>query len=126
MVRAGPAADTRDVIVEGRDGPIPACVYIRPGIGPGAPAILFIHGGGFIDGGVDFCVNVQCGLADRTGYVVVGLSYRFAPEHPSPAGLHDCADVLQRMHDARPGGLDCPPRAGTAASCRECAARPAS
>jgi acetyl esterase len=106
MVRPGPAVDTRDVIVEGRDGPIPARVYIRPGTGPGAPAILFIHGGGFIDGGVDFCDNVQRGLADRTGYVVVGLSYRLAPEHPFPAGLHDCADVLQWMHDARPGGLD--------------------
>jgi acetyl esterase len=28
------------------------------------------------------------------------------PEHPFPAGLHDCADVLQWMHDTRPGGLD--------------------
>jgi hypothetical protein len=47
---------------------------------------LFIHGGAFIDCGVDFCDNVQRGLAHRTGYVVVGLSYRLAPEHPFPAG----------------------------------------
>jgi acetyl esterase len=67
---------------------------------------LFIHGGGFIDCGVDFCDNVQRGLAYRTGYVVVGLSYRLAPSTPFPAGLHDCADVLQWMHDTRPGGLD--------------------
>jgi acetyl esterase len=40
---------------------------------------------------VDFCDNVQRGLAYRTGWVVVGLSYRLAPEHPFPAGLHDCA-----------------------------------
>jgi acetyl esterase/lipase len=32
---------------------------------------LFIHGGGFIDGGVDFCDNVQRGLAYRTGYVAM-------------------------------------------------------
>jgi acetyl esterase len=106
MVKRGPAVDTQDVVVEGRNGPIPARVYTRPGIKPGAPAILFIHGGAFIDCGVDFCDNVQRGLADRTGYVVVGLSYRLAPEHPFPAGLHDCADVLQWMHDTRPGGLD--------------------
>jgi acetyl esterase len=106
MVRPGPAVGTRDVIVEGRDGPIPARVYTRPGSKPGSPAILFIHGGGFIDGGVDFCDNVQRGLAHRTGYVVVGLSYRLAPEHPFPAALHDCADVLQWMHDTCPGGLD--------------------
>jgi acetyl esterase len=106
MVRAGPAVDTQDVVVEGRNGAIPARVYTRPGVKPGAPAILFIHGGAFIDCGVDFCDNVQRGLADRTGYVVIGLSYRLAPEHPFPAGLHDCADVLQWMHDTRPGGLD--------------------
>ncbi len=106
LCRRGPAVGTRDVVVEGRDGPIPARVYTRPDTKPGAPGILFIHGGAFIDCGVDFCDNVQRGLADRTGYVVVGLSYRLAPEHPFPAGLHDCADVLQWMHDTRPGGLD--------------------
>jgi acetyl esterase len=85
MVKPGPAVDTQDVMVGGRDGPIPARVYTRPGTKPGTPAILFIHGGAFIDCGVDFCDNVQRGLAQRTGYVVVGLSYRLAPEHPFPA-----------------------------------------
>ncbi len=106
MVKPGPAADIRDVVVEGRNGPIPARVYTRPGSGPGVPAILFIHGGAFMDLGLDHCDSVQRGLAQRTGYVVVGLSYRLAPEHPFPAALHDCADVLQWMHDTRPGGLD--------------------
>jgi acetyl esterase len=106
LVKPGPAVDTEDVVVEGRDGPIAARVYTRPGSRPGAPAILFIHGGAFMDLGVDHCDNVQRGLAQRTGYVVVGLSYRLAPEHPFPAALHDCADVLQWMYDTRPGGLD--------------------
>ena len=53
MVKPGPATiDTQDVVVPGRDGPIPARVYTRPGTEPGAPAILFIHGGGFSDLGV--------------------------------------------------------------------------
>ena len=106
MCKPGPAVGTQDVVVAGRDGPIPARVYTRAGTRPGAPAILFIHGGGFIDGGVDFCDNVQRGLAHRTGYVVVGLSYRLAPEHPFPAALHDCVDVVAWMHDTRPFGLD--------------------
>jgi acetyl esterase len=106
LCRPGPVVGTRDVVVAGRDGPIPARVYTRPGANPGAPAILFIHGGGFVNMGVDFCDSVQRGLAQRTGYVVVGLSYRLAPEHPFPAALHDCADVLQWMHDTRPGELD--------------------
>ena len=97
---------TEDHKVEGRGGPIHARVYTRPDVQPGAPAILFIHGGGFVDGGVDFCDNVQRGLAARTGAVVVGLSYRLAPEHPFPAGLEDCEDVLRWLAESRPAGLD--------------------
>ena len=106
MVKRGPAVGTEDVVVAGRGGPIAARVYTRPGTRPGAPAILFIHGGAFMDLGLEHCDNVQRGLAHRTGYVVVGLSYRLAPENPFPAGLDDCVDVLQWMHDRRPGGLD--------------------
>ena len=97
---------TEDVTVAGRGGPIPARVYTRPDVKPGAPAILFIHGGGFVDFGLELCDSVQRGLAARTGYVVVGLSYRLAPEHPFPAGLEDCEDVLRWMAESRPGGLD--------------------
>jgi acetyl esterase len=97
---------TQDVTVAGRGGPVPARVYTRPDTQPGAPAILFIHGGGFVDCGVDFCDNVQRGLAARTGYVVVGLSYRLAPEHPFPAALEDCEDVLRWMAESRPAALD--------------------
>ena len=97
---------TQDVMVEGRGGPIPRASTRVPIVQPGAPAILFIHGGGFVDGGVDFCDNVQRGLAARTGYVVVGLSYRLAPEHPFPAALEDCEDVLRWMAESKPAGLD--------------------
>ena len=97
---------TWDDTVDGRGGPIEVRVYARKDLQPGAPAILFIHGGGFIDGGLAFTDNVQRGLAQRTGYVVVGLSYRLAPEHPFPAGLEDCQDVLQWMVDKQPHGLD--------------------
>ncbi|HTO56177.1 MAG TPA: alpha/beta hydrolase fold domain-containing protein, partial [Pseudomonadales bacterium] len=101
-----PTIRTQDVLVEGRGGPIPTRVYTRPDVQPNAPAIFFIHGGGFIECGVDFCDNVQRGLAARTGYVVVGLSYRLAPEHPFPAGLEDCEDVFNWMVRSTPAGLD--------------------
>ncbi|WP_067686374.1 alpha/beta hydrolase [Nocardia jejuensis] len=97
--------------VAGRGGPIPIRIYARPDLRPGAPAVLFIHGGGFVNGGLDFADNIQRGLAARTGYLVVGISYRLAPEFPFPAALHDCQDVLQWMVDTRPHGLD-PQRIG--------------
>jgi acetyl esterase len=97
---------TWDLTVEGRGGPIPVRVYARPGLEPRAPGYLFIHGGGFIDGGLDMTDYVQRGLAARTGCVVVGLSYRLAPEHPFPAGLEDCQDVLRWMAETQPQGMD--------------------
>jgi acetyl esterase len=98
--------DTEDVQVEGRGGPIHARVYRRPDTAPGAPGYLFIHGGGFAAGGVNFCDHVCREIADRSGFVVVGLSYRLAPEHPFPAGIEDCQDVLTWMAKEAPGGLD--------------------
>lgn len=104
--RPNPAIQTVDVLVDGRGGPIPVRIYSRPDVRPGAPGYLFIHGGGFADGGVAHCDHVCRELADRSGFVVVGLSYRLAPQHPFPAGLEDCQDVLTWMARTRPAGLD--------------------
>ncbi|HVU62306.1 MAG TPA: alpha/beta hydrolase [Mycobacteriales bacterium] len=104
--KPGPDVLTEDVVVDGRGGPIPARVYRRADAAAGAPGILFIHGGAFMQGGVDFCDNVQRGLAHRTGAVVLGLSYRLAPDHPFPAALDDCVDVVEWMARTRPGGMD--------------------
>ena len=97
---------TWDRTVGGRGCPIPVRVYARPDVVAGAPGYLFIHGGGFVDAGLDFTDYVQRGLAARTGCVVIGLSYRLAPEHPFPAGLEDCQDVLRWMVESRPQGMD--------------------
>lgn len=105
--KTNPAIITEDVYVEARDGyKIHTRVYKRPGTPEGAPGYLFIHGGGFVDGGVAHCDHVCRELADRSGFVVVGLSYRLAPDYPFPAGIQDCQDVLTYMAKERPFGLD--------------------
>jgi acetyl esterase len=64
--KTNPAIQTQDAFVEGRDGnKIPVRVYKRPGTPENAPGYLFIHGGGFIDGGVAHCDHVCRELADR-------------------------------------------------------------
>jgi acetyl esterase len=101
-----PAVQAADHRVDGRGGKIHVRVYTRPGTQPGAPGYLFLHGGGFIDGGVAHCDHVCRELADRSGFVVIGVSYRLMPEHPFPAGIEDCQDVLEWMVSERPAGLD--------------------
>lgn len=51
--------------------------------------LIYIHGGGFVQGDLD-TVDPQCRiLAGLTGACVVSLHYRLAPEYPFPAAYND-------------------------------------
>jgi acetyl esterase/lipase len=58
------------------------------------PGVVMIHGGGFVIGSVDSEQAGAVALANGTGAIVVSVEYRLAPEHPFPAGLHDCYSAL--------------------------------
>ena len=73
----------------------------RPGAAPG-PGVLLIHGGGFIVGSVETEHIGAAMMAVDTGAVVISVDYRLAPEHPYPAGLHDCYAALCALHDEAP------------------------
>ncbi|MCP9490040.1 MAG: alpha/beta hydrolase [Solirubrobacteraceae bacterium MAG38_C4-C5] len=62
------------------------------------PAILFLHGGGWVVGDLDGVDALCRALANRTGAVVVSADYRLAPEHPFPAALDDAWAVLSWLH----------------------------
>ena len=67
----------------------------RGAVGDGrVPGILMIHGGGFVIGSVEAEHAGAALTAIGTGAVVVSVDYRLAPEHPYPAGLHDCYAAL--------------------------------
>jgi acetyl esterase len=59
------------------------------------PGILLIHGGGFIIGSVEAEHAGAAMTAIATGALVASVEYRLAPEHPYPAGLHDCYSALK-------------------------------
>lgn len=76
------------------DGPVPMRVYRPEGDGP-RPALLFIHGGGFVIGDLD-AYDAQCRvLCSRAGVVVVSVDHRLAPEHPFPAAVEDALAALE-------------------------------
>jgi acetyl esterase len=59
------------------------------------PALLYLHGGGWILGdldGADWTCRQLCALA---GCAVVSVDYRLAPEHPYPAPLEDGLAALR-------------------------------
>lgn len=61
---------------------------------PAASTILFIHGGGWISGGVDSLDYLCANLCVNASTTVIAVDYRLAPEAPFPAGLNDCFDAL--------------------------------
>ena len=58
---------------------------------PGAAGVtvLYIHGGGFVLGGLQSHADVCAGLCQLSGLDVVASTYRLAPEHVHPAQLDD-------------------------------------
>jgi acetyl esterase/lipase len=87
---------TVDRTIAGVDGnEIPIRVYSRPRQdGAPVPAVLFIHGGGFVVGDLDTEHAGAASTVDALGVVVVSVDYRLAPEHPFPSGLEDCYAAL--------------------------------
>jgi acetyl esterase/lipase len=93
---AAPAvAAVEDLSAPGADGPLALRRY-RPE-GAGAGAILFVHGGGWVAGGLDTHDGVCRRLANASGCQVFALDYRLAPEHPFPAGLEDVLAAMTAL-----------------------------
>lgn len=59
-----------------------------------APAILWMHGGGFVIGNAAQDDDICNHLASSLGALVAAVDYHLAPEHPFPVPLHDCHDAL--------------------------------
>lgn len=57
---------------------------------PDGIVMLFFHGGGFCIGDInthhEFCYQI----CEQTGWSVVSVDYRLAPEYPAPTALRDC------------------------------------
>lgn len=83
---------TEDHDVPTRDGSSIRVRVYRPDTN--SPTVLYIHGGGFVVGGIASCDHLCHRLAGQAGATVVSVEYRLAPEHPFPGPLNDCEDAL--------------------------------
>ena len=86
----------QDQSVSAEWGAIPVRIYRPAGTGP-FPAVLWIHGGGWMTGSHHVTDGPVISLASMLGLVVVSVDYRLSPENPFPAALKDCYRVLEWM-----------------------------
>lgn len=55
----------------------------------GAPAVLYVHGGGYTVGSLDGVDELCRRITTQADCAVFSVEYRLAPEHPCPAALDD-------------------------------------
>lgn len=102
MVRLASAAEREEVasvedrMVPGPDGnEIPVRIYqpstdsVSPADDSGRPAVVYFHGGGWVNCGLETHDAICRTLANAVGCVVVNVDYRLAPEHVYPAAAED-------------------------------------
>jgi acetyl esterase/lipase len=67
----------------------------RPvGVSQPGPALLWIHGGGYVIGNAQQDDPLCHRFTRDLGITVAAVDYRLAPEHPYPAPLEDCYSAL--------------------------------
>jgi acetyl esterase len=96
----GLVVDDFSIAATGPERLIPARRYKPAQAGPhDEVAVLYLHGGGMVVGGLHSHDDVCAELSIRTGLEVVAADYRLAPENPHPAFTDDAeAAFLHLAH----------------------------
>jgi len=98
------AKEPVDVVADVDAGGVPCRLY-RPA--EGTPLLVHLHGGGFVFGDLE-THDAHCRrLAQASGWAVLAVDYRRAPEHPYPAASDDVDTVVEWLGSAGPSlGVD--------------------
>lgn len=82
-----------EIRIPSADGSAVRCLlYSRPG--EVRPALLNIHGGGYVTGSIEREHEAARQFALECGVDVLSVAYRLAPETPYPGALEDCYAAL--------------------------------
>jgi acetyl esterase len=101
-----PVEQVRDVLIPGAAGQLPARVY-HPAPGQSLPLVIYLHGGGWVLGGIEAADRPCRRLASLGNCVVVSVEYRRAPETKFPGPVDDCVAATRWLgENARSVGAD--------------------
>jgi acetyl esterase len=105
--------DCRDAVVPGPAGDVPVRWYRPSELVGAAPALVWVHGGGWQYGDLDMpeADSVAQVVASKLPGVVITVDYRLAPAHRHPAALEDVLAVVRWVaghavdHGVEPGRI---------------------
>lgn len=86
-------------VIKGSSGQPDVTLYvINATAGSNKPALLYMHGGGYVLGSPDLVIPGMQRLAEKHHCTVVVVQYRLAPETPFPGALEDNYAALNYMY----------------------------
>ena len=71
---------------------VPCRIYTGAG-----PTVVYLHGGGYVVGGLHSHDDVCADIRAATGLQVVAVDYRLSPEHLHPAAFEDALAMVQAL-----------------------------
>src|SRR5207244_7683083 len=83
-----PVVQVENRVIPGPAGDLPVRLYTPDGTGP-FPVLMFFQKS-WCSGNLDTHEIMCRSLCHGAGCLVLTVDYRLAPEHPFPAGQHDC------------------------------------
>jgi acetyl esterase/lipase len=87
-----------DVPADGASPAVSLRLYRPKKLTAPAPALYWMHGGGFIIGQPEQDEANSIAFARELGITVAAIRYRLAPDHPAPAAVEDAYAGLRWLH----------------------------
>lgn len=75
------------------------CEWVSSGATDEKRVLMYLHGGGYMFGGLDSHRDIAWRLAEGAGMRVLMVDYRLAPEHPFPAAVEDATGCYRWLID---------------------------
>jgi acetyl esterase/lipase/AcrR family transcriptional regulator len=80
--------------IESREGPVRVRLF-RHKEGGVQPCLIYLHGGAWMQGSPETHWDIASRMASWCRMTVISVDYAKTPDHPFPAAVNQCADVIK-------------------------------
>jgi acetyl esterase/lipase len=91
-----PLQSERDVMLPGPHGDVPCRFYYPEGVVRPA-CLVYMHGGGFMQGSLDSWDHFLRDIVRQSGVAVMSVDYRLSPEHKFPVAFDETVAMVRLM-----------------------------